>query len=170
MKSLPVEQFFISFVLLAFLFGPLVPIINYHLLKVLTWAFVICRLILRIVFVMNSLRKYSPTQPLFVVVTQRAFSSTKRWADWATRPYNVAAKETSAQEQKSLNPNLGCEMVCSLLGVVYPSNLSINITICFEPSLSMILYLSVKNYSGMNSKTINLSLKCLIKGNDTRKY
>lgn len=144
MKSLPVEQFFISFVLLAFLFGPLVPIINYHLLKVLTWAFVICRLILRIVFVMNSLRKYSPTQPLFVVVTQRAFSSTKRWADWATRPHNVAAKESSAQEQKSLNPNLGCEMVCSLLGVVYPSNLSINITICFEPSLSMILYLSVK--------------------------
>lgn len=95
-------------------------------------------------FVMNSLRKYSPTQPLFVVVTQRAFSSSKRWADWATRPYNVAAKETTAQEQKSLNPNLGCEMVCSLLGVVYPSNLSINITICFEPSLSMILYLSVK--------------------------
>ena len=144
MKALPVEQFFINFVLLAFLFGPLAPIINYRQLKVFTWAFVICRLILRIVFVINSLSKYSPSQPLFVVVTQRAFSSTKRWAGWATRPYNVAAKETTTQEQKSLNPNLGCEMVCSLLGVVCPSNLSINITICFEPSLSMILYLSVK--------------------------
>lgn len=115
----------INVVLLAFLFGQLVPIINYHLLKVITWAFVICRLVLRIVFEMNSLSKHCPSQ-LCLWSSRNALSPPPRSELVERQDRTMAAKETTAHDQKSLNPNLGCEMVCGLLGAVYPSNLSIN--------------------------------------------